>query len=178
MALALQNALCLLSKLLVAWPTKRVMPGGTARKNLRVRPDVLPHPENALWSPAVVEERGLRIQARSVVAGELTPPVGGRLVEFPGHGLQTQAPPVVQCITGTFALQVHCETPVAPRLLVELTGHGSQTQVPPALAVAHFMAKFALQVHCEAPIVPRLLVEFPGQLLHCVLSKSFVLHDP
>ena len=69
-ALALQKALCLLSKWLVAWPTVRVTPGGTTRKNLRVRPDVLPHPENALWSPAVVEERGLRRLARLVGAVE------------------------------------------------------------------------------------------------------------
>ena len=59
MALALQNALCLLSKLLVAWPTVTVTPGGTARKNLRVWPIVPPHPENLLLRPAVVEERGL-----------------------------------------------------------------------------------------------------------------------
>ena len=67
----LQNALCLLSKVLVAWPTVRVTPGGTARKNLRVRPMVPPHPVNLLWSPAVVEERGLRRLARFVGAVEV-----------------------------------------------------------------------------------------------------------
>ena len=65
-ALALQNALCWLSKAVAVWPTVTVTPGGTARKNLRVRPKAPPQPVKLLCRPAVVDERGLPWMARSV----------------------------------------------------------------------------------------------------------------
>lgn len=76
LALSLQNILCSLSKELTVWPTVIETPGGSTMKNLRVAPPLLPHPAKALLVPIVVDETGLLIRARSVVAPKLGAIVG------------------------------------------------------------------------------------------------------